>query len=139
MNAPTRPGMTAEINVTPLVDIMLVLLIVFMIAQPALRMGYASAIPAPGPAESVAQGPQAALLRVESAGAGAPPRLLLDGEPLTAEELPGRLTVLRATGRPPMVFLDGDEKVNFEALMQVADTVRASGMQLGFATDPVSR
>jgi biopolymer transport protein ExbD len=77
-----REGLRSDINVTPLVDIVLVLLIVFIVLVPALPRALATVLPQGGGAA----GPAPVRLTLAADGA-----LDLDGVPVTLAELPGRL------------------------------------------------
>ena len=111
----------SEINVTPFIDVMLVLLIVFMVAAPLstvdvqVNLPASSAPPADRPAE-----PLWLTLTADQ-------RLLLGDQPVAAEALAAALDAETAGVRDTPVFLRADQSVDYGALMRVLDALRAGG------------
>jgi biopolymer transport protein ExbD len=111
----------SEINVTPFIDVMLVLLIVFMVAAPLstvdvqVNLPASSAPPADRPAE-----PLWLTLTADQ-------RLLLGDQPVAAEALAAALDAETAGARDTPVFLRADQSVDYGALMRVLDALRAGG------------
>jgi biopolymer transport protein ExbD len=134
-------GIQSEINITPLVDVVLVLLIIFMVAQPMLNRGYRGAIPAPATTDDP---PPAGsfLLRLEADPAsGALAALRLNRDGLPRAELAGRVgaEMQRLAPRDRVVFIDCDDRVKYSDLMDVVDELKQAGvMTVGFATSPVA-
>ncbi len=110
-----------EINVTPFIDVMLVLLIIFMIAAPlatvdvAVDLPSSTAAPAPRPADPV-------FLTVRDDLS-----LALGETPVEAEALGTRLDTLADGDKETRVFLRADEAVSYGALMGVMDLLRDAG------------
>ena len=114
----------AEINVTPLVDVMLVLLIIFMVTAPLLT----SAIPIELPdsrASAMEQEPVQITVSIDAAGA-----VFLDDEPVALEALSDRLAGLPrdVSGKPPLVVVRGDRMLNNGRFMQVLGELNHAGM-----------
>ena len=120
----TRRAPMAEINVTPLVDVMLVLLIIFMVTAPLLT----SAIPIELPdsrASAMEQEPEQITVSIDAAGA-----VFLDDEPVALEALSDRLAGLPrdVSGKPPLVVVRGDRMLNNGRFMQVLGELNHAGM-----------
>jgi biopolymer transport protein ExbD len=120
----------AEINVTPLVDVVLVLLIIFMVTAPFLQGGLDVDLP-----RVSAQGldmREGIALTVDPTGA-----LYMDKEPVALADLGRALEAKNASGRP--VFLRADQKVPYGVVAQVIGRVRAAGVtDLGLVTEPAT-
>jgi biopolymer transport protein TolR len=126
-------GDLAEINVTPLVDVMLVLLIIFMITAPMLTQGLDVALPqAEGKSFELASN-NPAKVTVTSAGA-----VYVDGSPAGSENLELSLgPLLRARGIK-RALLEADEGVPYGRVVAVLDVMNRAGVQqLGMITKPV--
>lgn len=128
-------GALSEINVTPLVDVMLVLLIIFMITAPMMTHGLDVELPrAEGEAfETTSNKP--ATISIDGAG-----QVFLDGESLGKENLESVLgTALR--GRSVRrALLEADTTVPYGTVVQVIDIMNRSGVeQLGMLTQPGER
>jgi biopolymer transport protein TolR len=121
----------SQINVTPLVDVMLVLLIIFMVTAPILQQGVAVDLP------KVAAGPltgEEEQLVVNVAKSG---QLFLNNTPLTREQLTEKLHAI-ATARPDrQLYVRADQTVPYGQVMQVMGAVRDAGLvRVGLVTEP---
>jgi len=128
-------GDLAEINVTPLVDVMLVLLIIFMITAPMLTQGLDVALPqAEGKSFELASN-NPAKITVTSAGA-----VYVDGTQMGSENLELSLgPLLRARGIK-RALLEADAGVPYGRVVAVLDVMNRAGVQqLGMITKPVER
>ena len=125
----------SEINVTPLVDVMLVLLIIFMILQPMLQMGYDVNVPPPTPPNmlSAPSGDQIVV------SVTANQEIYLNKERVERSNLPIRLQeVLRNRGNKP-VFFSCEDTVKYDEAMKVMDIVRNNGAKnIGIVMDWVN-
>jgi len=122
----------AEINVTPLVDVMLVLLIIFMITAPMLTQGLDVALPeAEGKSFELATN-NPAKITVTTSGA-----VYVDGAPVGSENLELSLGPMLRTRRVKRALLEADEGVPYGRVVAVLDVMNRAGVeQLGMITRP---
>jgi biopolymer transport protein TolR len=125
----------SEINVTPLVDVVLVLLIIFMVVTPLLEKDIPVRVPtSEKPEEPKDVPPDQILVHVPRQGA---PRINADEVALADYErnLAARLAPKSPSER--IVFLTADDETGYGRLIDVMDRTRLAGAQtVGFATDP---
>ena len=120
----------AEINVIPLVDIILVLLIIFMVTAPMLHRGLDITLPTSGtntitPAERL-------VLTI-----GKDQQLFLQDDPVSIDQLERRLKRAKNENAEVSVYLRADQAVPYGRVVQVMDGVKRSGIErLGMVTDP---
>ena len=128
-----RPGSTqrplSEINVTPFVDVMLVLLIIFMVAAPLLTVGVpidlpeTQAKPLEGDVEPVT-------VSVQADG-----RIFLQDKEVTAEQLVATLQAIAQNGLNERIFVRGDREADYGMMMQVMGRLNAAGYRrIGLVT-----
>jgi len=108
-----RGQLNAEINVTPLVDVMLVLLIVFMIAAPLLSVGVPVELPKTD-AKSLPSQQEPITISVDKAGL-----IYLQDNAITLDDLAPRLIAIAANGYDERIYLRGDEASDYGAVMKV--------------------
>lgn len=121
----------AEINVTPFVDVMLVLLIVFMVAAPLLTAGVPLQLP-DSAAKSLPR-ERAAPLAVNVDAAGL---VYIADEPIAIAELPDRLRAELAARDDDKVYLRGDRDVGYGEVMRVMGLLNANGFRnIGLVTN----
>ncbi|MGB3457256.1 MAG: biopolymer transporter ExbD [Litorimonas sp.] len=129
-----RSRVNSEINVTPLVDVMLVLLIVFMVAAPLLSVGVPIDLPKTD-AKALPSQQEPLTVTVDSEG-----RVFLQEEEVPIDELIAKLVAVSDTGYDERIFLRGDENSDYGAVMKVMARVNAAGFSnLNLVTDPVSQ
>jgi len=121
----------SEINVTPLVDVMLVLLIIFMVTAPLMQQGMDVNLPA---AKGKDLPPEKRLtVTINKRG-----NIFLNKEKLTPAELGARLEAIGKT-RTPDVFLRADRDVPYGLVVKVMSAIKEAGVEkLGMITDPAS-
>jgi biopolymer transport protein TolR len=132
-------GLQSEINVTPLVDVVLVLLIIFMVVVPMLMQGYDADIPRLAAATDPAQVQESqVILSIDAAacpivdppaGEGLPVncRVKLNDREIPAAQLPASLAELLG-GRPPerrVMFLAAADQLNYEGVLRVVDLAKS--------------
>lgn len=116
-------GMRSEINVTPLVDVVLVLLIIFMVATPVVQMGYLVKVPPKAPANLPPSAVQDQIVLRLAAG----PRVLINKEEMSLEQFPSRIREVLRGNTSKMVFFSGGREVDYETTIKFLDLARASG------------
>jgi biopolymer transport protein TolR len=120
-------GDMADINVTPMIDILLVLLIIFMVIVPQMPNGLAAAIPQPAKKSAVHPDPNRAIVvQVLSRGAGQGPTYQINGIKVAYRDLLPRLTAIYANRAERVMFVKGDESVGFRYIASVIDIGRAA-------------
>ena len=120
----------AEINVTPFVDVMLVLLIIFMVAAPLLTVGVP--IELPETRANALEGDQEPLaVSVDSEG-----RIYFQDTEVTIDEIVPRLEAIADQGYDQRIFVRGDENVDYGAVMRVMGRISGAGFtRIGLVTD----
>ncbi len=120
-----RRAPMAEINVTPLVDVMLVLLIIFMVTAPLLTAGVPVNLP-DARAKALDQDQKPIQLSIDRQG-----RLFLGEDEIAEAALPAKLEQLRAGGtaeQPPQVYLRADRALDYGRVMRVMGELNRAGM-----------
>jgi len=112
----------SEINVTPLVDIVLVLLIIFMVVTPLLKQEVPIELPIADNSRGVADASQLTLT-ITTDGL-----LLLNGENLLAETLVTQLQAIYANRADKTIFLEADRSLPYGRVVDVMDDCRAAGV-----------
>lgn len=124
----------AEINVTPFVDVMLVLLIVFMITAPLLTVGVPVDLPRTE-ARNLPAGEEPLTITITTGG-----EIYLQETVVTLEELAPRLTAIAGTGYASRIFIRADNGAPYGDVARVMARVNAAGFtNLGLVTDPIER
>ena len=114
----------AEINVTPMVDVMLVLLLIFMVTAPLLATGIQVDLPE-SKAAALEQNNEPVAITIDARGA-----VFVDDVAVAADGLGGRLRQIAAASREqggPRIFLRADRAVPYGELMDVLEILRAGG------------
>ena len=128
-----RPGGSAlsEINVTPFVDVVLVLLVIFLITAPMMLRGIDVKVPK---TEAKNVGPEERLMLTVTKEKA----VYLDDQPITLARLEGVLVGLRQRNAKAAVFLRADEGVAYGVVVKVMDAVKKAGIErLGMVTEPI--
>lgn len=122
-SASARPSALAEMNVTPLVDVMLVLLIIFMVTAPILsrplELGLPQVTDAPKP-------PKASILTLQVGSHG---DLTLDDRPLSRQELAQRLDEALRSDPRTVLTLRASPEADYQQVVNALATVRQAGVQ----------
>jgi biopolymer transport protein TolR len=122
----------ADINVTPMVDVMLVLLVIFIVTAPLLTTGVNVKLPQTKKAKSLPQDNKALTLYVERDGS-----LTLNDAKVDTDSLSARLAAVRDSNPDVRVYVKGDKDVSYGLMMQVMASVTAAGItQVAFVTEP---
>ena len=116
----------AEINVVPLVDVMLVLLIVFMVAAPMLQRGVEVDLPVASRSQEIASSRLFVDLPVSYREDR---RVFIEKEAIRLDVLAERVRQMMLTRTDKQVYLRGDGQVNLQELMEVFDRLKEGGVQ----------
>src|SRR5580704_9680801 len=120
----------SEINVTPFVDVMLVLLIVFMVTAPLLTVGVPVDLPKTK-AQTLGQDNEPLSVTVKRNGT-----LFLQNQPIEEDALVPKLTAIAANGYDQRIFVRGDRAVDYGRVMEVMGLLSAAGFtHIGLVTD----
>ena len=124
----------AEINVTPLVDVMLVLLVIFMVTAPMMQQGVQVNLPK---ADTKAMTPaeESVVVSVDKSG-----KVFIDKEEIPAGDLRKRLSTLFATRAKKEVFLKADAGVPYGEVVRTMADIKGAGIErLGMVTEPAAK
>jgi biopolymer transport protein TolR len=124
-----RGGAISEINVTPLVDVMLVLLIIFMVAAPMMTVGVPIDLPETQ-AKAMNADTQPITVSVNPAG-----EIFLQETPIGIDEVVPKLEAIATTGYNERIYVRGDTNADYGTVMKVMARISAAGFKnLGLVT-----
>lgn len=128
---PGRPRPMAEINVTPFVDVMLVLLIVFMVAAPLLTVGVSVDLPETA-ANPIQDTGEPLTVTVSADGS-----IYVQETPVEYENLVAHLEAVAVAGYDQRIFIRGDQNRAYGDVVRVMGRINAAGFRrIGLVTDP---
>ncbi len=126
----SRRAAMSEINVTPLVDVMLVLLIIFMVTVTLPAVGVPVELPE-SRAAAVEEKPDQITITIDRAGT-----IYIEEDAVPAGGLPAALEALNRGGEPPLIVLRGDRSLEYNRVMQVMGELgRAGFTSISLVTD----
>ena len=124
-------GSISDINVTPLVDVMLVLLVIFMVTAPILQQGVAIDLPKIAAAPLAGEEEQL-VVNVNKTG-----QVFLNDTPIVLDALTTKLAAIHAARPDRQVFVRADQSVSYGQVMKTMAAVRESGLtHVGLVTEP---
>ena len=127
-----KGGVKSDINVTPLVDVMLVLLIIMMIVAPMLQQGVAINLPAANNTTPKPESAEQTVLAVAANNA-----LYLNARPVQESELATKVNEILETKSEKIVLIRADREALYGTVMAAMDQLRAAGIEdIGLITDP---
>ena len=125
-----RPRRMAEINVTPFVDVMLVLLIVFMVTAPLLTVGVAVDLPQTR-ARALGQDKEPIAVTIDRAG-----QVFLQNTPIPVSELVPKLQAIAQNGYDQRIYVRADKTVPYGKVAEVMGLLSSAGFtRIGLVND----
>jgi biopolymer transport protein ExbD len=126
-----KGGVKSDINVTPLVDVMLVLLIIMMLVAPLLQQGVSVKLPT---AANTVDKPETQDQTVVAIGKNK--ELYVNAKPVTEQELATRINEILENKKEKVVLIKADEEVEYSAVMAAMDQLRQAGIEdIGLITE----
>ena len=135
MNQSAPDDVSSEINVTPMIDVLLVLLIIFMLIVPTVSSGEPALTPKPAKNDGAVNG--AVVLEVLSGDDGQA-GFKINRQNVSREELPAKLAAIYANRADRVLFVKADDKLVFTQVATAIDMARAAGVdRVGLLTPGV--
>jgi len=127
-----KGGVKSDINVTPLCDVMLVLLIIMMIVAPLLQQGVNVKLPVASNTTDKPETQGQTVIAIASNKA-----LYLNAKPIQENELVSKINELLENQKEKVILIKADEEVEYGAVMATMDQLRQAGLEdIGLVTDP---
>ncbi len=112
----------SDINITPLVDVLLVLIIIFMVITPILQKGFDAQVPQKAEPSKGGPPPNIIVLQIDPNGG-----MAINKTPVTMQDLGERLGAIYATRPDKILFVDADDKTTYETVVKALDIARSQG------------
>jgi biopolymer transport protein TolR len=127
-----KGGLKADINVTPLVDVMLVLLIIMMLIAPMLNQGVAVTLPEAGNTTPKPDTQNQTVVSIDSAN-----QFWVNGLLVSKTDFPTRVKTALEDKTEKVVFINGDKDAKYSAIMEAMDALRSVQIEdIGLITEP---
>jgi len=128
----SRNNAMSQINVTPFVDVMLVLLIIFMVTAPMMQQGLQVNLPKTQ-AKSLSADQETVVVSIDRAG-----RIFINNSETSHDELAAKLTEIFAAKTKKEIFLKADRDVPYGEVVKTMAEIKGAGIErLGMMTEPV--
>ncbi|MBI4264618.1 MAG: biopolymer transporter ExbD [Acidobacteria bacterium] len=128
-------GVKADINVTPLVDVMLVLLIIVMLVAPLVQQGVQLTLPVAGNTADYPETPDQTTIQITQDR-----RFFINGGPVAEKDLRMQAEEALEGKKERVVFIRADQEVEYSAVMYAMDELRAAGIEdMALITEPKTR
>jgi biopolymer transport protein TolR len=117
-------GRRCEMNVTPMIDVLLVLIVIFMVITPIAPTGLPALVPQAAPPIEARVAPPSHEILISVTAAG----VQLNQEAVPIERLHARLVALFANGGNQVIFLRGEKQLEFRRITEVIDIAKGAGV-----------
>jgi biopolymer transport protein ExbD len=123
----------ADINVTPMIDVMLVLLIIFMIVTPLIAAGFKATLPKGANLDSRPEGDNEVILGIDAGG-----NYFLNGRPIPQASVEDQLrSIFAARTEDKILYFEADNKLKYSKIQEGVEMARAAGARvLSAITEP---
>jgi biopolymer transport protein ExbD len=134
MSAGSSGGVTSDINVTPMIDVLLVLLIIFMIIQPLNRQTISIQVPPPQTNDKPTNAPNQIVLEIRDDGTYA-----INGQPCPKDQLDAQMRAIFDPRPVKLLFVKPGMNVIYQDVIDAMDVSRGAGVQvIGFTPADVA-
>jgi biopolymer transport protein TolR len=120
----TKGGVKSDINVTPLVDVMLVLLIIMMLVAPMLQQGVAVSLPEAGNTADKPDTQDQTVVAIDAVN-----HYYVNAIPVQKDDLVGRVQTALEDKKEKIVYLKGDKDAKYSAIMDAMDALRKAQIE----------
>lgn len=131
----SKGSVTSDINVTPMIDVMLVLLIIFMIVTPLIAAGFKATLPRGANLDKDPEGKDEIVVGIDASG-----NFFLDGRSIAPEVLKEQLTAIySARDTNKILYFKADNQLKYGRIQEAVEMARAAGVRvLHTVTEPVN-
>ena len=128
-------ALSAEPNVTPMIDVLMVLLIIFMVIVPTNRKALDVQVPDPNPQQTNAPNTESIVLSVNPGG-----QFLINKEAVSRANLAARLKQIYDPHPDKVIFVKGDARATYQNVIEAMDIARGAGVKvIGFTPKEVAK